>query len=68
MSSVTTSIVIVAYGKKMLTDRLLRSIEKYTPEKHEIIVIDNASPDDTSEWVISQFPEVRLMKSPVNLG
>jgi len=68
MSSVTTSIVIVAYGKKMLTDRLLRSIKKCTPEKHEVIVIDNASPDDTSEWVISQFPEVRLIKAPVNLG
>ena len=68
MSSVTTSIVIVAYGKKMLTDRLLRSIKKCTPEKHEVIVIDNASPDDTSEWVISQFPDVRLIKSPVNLG
>ena len=68
MSSVMTSIVIVAYGKKMLLDRLLRSIEKFTPEKHEVIVIDNASPDDTSEWVSSQFQEVRLIKSPVNLG
>ena len=68
MTSVMTSIVIVAYGKKMLTDRLLRSIEKYTPEKHEVIVIDNASPDDTSEWVVSHFPEVTLIKSPVDLG
>jgi GT2 family glycosyltransferase len=33
-----------------------------------VIVIDNCSPDDPSEIITTQFPEVKYLRSDVNLG
>jgi GT2 family glycosyltransferase len=34
----------------------------------EVIVVDNASADGSAEMVAAEFPEVRLHRSPTNLG
>lgn len=34
----------------------------------EVLVLDNGSWDDTGEWVRERHPEVRLVRSEVNLG
>ena len=34
----------------------------------EVLVLDNGSWDDSVEWIEENHPEVRLLKSPVNLG
>jgi GT2 family glycosyltransferase len=34
----------------------------------ETIVVDNASADGTADLVADRFPEVRLVRSPTNLG
>ena len=34
----------------------------------EILVLDNGSTDDTAEWLRREYPAVRLVVSPVNLG
>jgi GT2 family glycosyltransferase/glycosyltransferase involved in cell wall biosynthesis/tetratricopeptide (TPR) repeat protein len=44
----TTSIVILAHGERELTEACLASIEAHTPEPHELILVDNGSPDDTA--------------------
>lgn len=47
----------------------LRGLHKFAPEKrHEIIVVDNASGDDTPEVVRREFPNVRVIVSPKNTG
>lgn len=52
-------------------------LEKYLPPliramqghpDNEIIVVDNGSTDGSAAFVRSQFPEVRLLALPVNLG
>lgn len=35
---------------------------------HEILLLDNASSDGTTDWVRRRHPEVVLVESPVNLG
>ena len=42
-----TSIVILAHGERDLTEACLASIERHTPEPHEVILVDNGSPDDS---------------------
>ncbi|GAA4615577.1 glycosyltransferase [Actinoallomurus liliacearum] len=49
---------------------LLRTLDLMTrlPERPQIIVVDNASSDGTSETVADAYPRVRLIRSARNLG
>lgn len=38
------------------------------PALHEVICVDNASPDGAGDLVAARFPAVRLLRQPVNLG
>ena len=62
------ALIIVAYGRSDLVEALLDSISEHTPEAHEVIVVDNASPDDTAEQVRKHPSRPRLIQSPHNLG
>jgi GT2 family glycosyltransferase len=46
-----TSIVIVTHNQLDYTRLCVESIERCTPEPHELIVVDNTSTDGTVEWV-----------------
>ncbi len=58
------SIIIVNYNTKDLLDRCLASIQ----EPAEIIVVDNASSDTSSQMVAKKYPKVKLIASSTNLG
>lgn len=62
------SIIIVVYnGEKYIRHCLCAALsQKYS--NYEIIVFDNASTDQTKEIVSQEFPSVKLIKHPVNLG
>ncbi len=62
------TLIIVAYGRSDLVETLLDSISEHTPEAHEVIVVDNASPDDTAEQVRKHPSRPRLIQAPHNLG
>lgn len=63
------SIILVNYNSAALIRQCLRSIYEHTKEiSFEIIVVDNASADDSRQVVRSEFSGVRLIESPVNLG
>jgi GT2 family glycosyltransferase len=67
--SVQLSIVIVAWNAKPFLELCLDSIAKNPPRRTlEVLVVDNASADDTVEMVESKFPWVKLIKSKENLG
>ncbi len=38
------------------------------PALHEVICVDNASPDGAGDLVAARFPAARLLRQPVNLG
>ena len=63
-----TTLIIVAYGQPALTELLLDSIARHTPESHEVIVVDNDSPDDLAQRVANHPSRPCLIQAPTNLG
>jgi len=61
------SIVIVTHNSAKVIEPCLQSIRKHTPEPHEIILVDNASSDDTLA-AVKRLPEVRVIWNEWNLG
>ncbi len=61
------SIVIPVVGELELTIGCIESIRKYTPEPHEVIVVDNGSTDGTGQ-ALSVLPSLRVLRNERNLG
>ncbi len=51
----STKLIVVSYLPNKLTKKILeiclKSIQKYTPEKHELWVVDNNSPEISINWL-----------------
>ncbi|MBP6964327.1 MAG: glycosyltransferase family 2 protein [Armatimonadetes bacterium] len=63
------SFIIVNWNTREYLRRCLLSVRANPPAvDHEIIVIDNASPDRSADLVREEFPEVRLIANPENRG
>jgi GT2 family glycosyltransferase len=62
------SIVIPTYNKRTLVEELVRSILNSDITDYEIIVVDNASPDNTSEYLQGLFQNLRIIKLERNTG
>lgn len=63
------SIVIVNYNVRHFLEQCLNSVSKaITNIQAEIIVVDNASMDDSVEMVHQMFPRIQLIASKENLG
>jgi GT2 family glycosyltransferase len=60
----TVSVIVVSFNVANLLRRCLRSLE----DADEIIVVDNNSADDSRELVLHEFPQVRLISNPINVG
>jgi N-acetylglucosaminyl-diphospho-decaprenol L-rhamnosyltransferase len=65
----TVTVVVVTYNSGRHIDDCLRAITGQLPNKDSgVVVFDNASSDDTTAIVEQRWPEVRLVRSPDNLG
>ena len=63
------SIVIVAYNSRGEIDACLASLIEARPAVgHEIVVVDNASPDGTAAAVREGWPSVRVLDAGGNVG
>lgn len=62
------SIIILSYNTQDLLRQCLLSLKKQTGLEFETIVVDNASTDGSVAMVKKEFPEVKLICSPKNLG
>jgi GT2 family glycosyltransferase len=62
------SIVIVTHGAWAWAERAIGAAGANTDVAHEIIVVDNASPDGTADRVRERFPQVRLLTNDDNAG
>ncbi len=66
-SDIALTIIISCYNTCELARDCLRSIYANPPtDPYEIILVDDASTDGTSEMARSTFPEVRLLRNEVN--
>ena len=54
-------------GIDILSD-CLESLSKNTYPNLEIIVVDNASTDASSEWVSLHYPDIKLVQNNKNYG
>lgn len=62
------SIITINYNESQVTLDLLQSLQTLTYKPIEIIVVDNASPNDNPQVIKEAYPQITLIKSPKNLG
>ena len=63
------SIIIVSFNTRdVLLDCLTTVYAQTEGISYEVIVVDNASSDDTPDSVAEKFPDVRLIRNGVNKG
>lgn len=66
---VTVSIILVNYNGDQVTIDCLHSIQQQLQAiPYEVIVVDNASSDQSADWVAAQFPTVKLLRQSQNRG
>jgi N-acetylglucosaminyl-diphospho-decaprenol L-rhamnosyltransferase len=64
---IALTIIISCYNTRDLVEDCLRSIYQNPPtEAYEIILVDDASKDGTSEMVHSRFPDVFILRNKIN--
>ena len=66
---IDVSFVIVSFNTSDFTNNCLKSIYEYIGDiNFEVIVVDNASIDDSKSMISSNFPEVKLIQNVKNVG
>ncbi len=68
MKEPLVSIITVNYDTPEVTAAMLRSLDKLTYQNWEVIVVDNASPKHSSVGLKNEFPFIKHISSPENLG
>lgn len=70
-SPLLTSIIILTHNQLEFTKQCLDSIEAYTPESHELIIVDNGSTDGTIDYLreyMKSHNNVRVVANAANRG
>src|SRR5580765_1939262 len=63
------SVIIVNYNVKYFLEQCLYSVEASCKDiDAEIIVVDNASSDESAEYLQPKFTRVKYIKNEMNLG
>jgi GT2 family glycosyltransferase len=62
------SIVSINYNHSDVTLLMIKSLKKCSYKNIEIIIVDNASFNDTPEVITEKYPDVKLVLLPHNLG
>ena len=64
------SVVLVTFNGLEVLKKCLPSFMKieYPADRHEIILVDNASSDDTVNYIKKHFPKIKLVRNTTNLG
>lgn len=63
-----TAVVILSYNGKKWHDLFLPGIVAAADGWYDVVVVDNASTDDTLEYVQQKFPTVKTLQIAVNRG
>lgn len=64
------SVVIPSYNGRSLLETCLASLRAHAPRRIpiEVIVADDASTDDTRDWLAANYPDVRVVAREINGG
>ncbi|HLI27382.1 MAG TPA: glycosyltransferase family 2 protein [Chloroflexota bacterium] len=67
MAPPLVSVVLLTYNRRAFLARSLRAVVEQAYPHLEVVVVDNASVDDTAAYVAAHFPAVRLVRNSRNL-
>ena len=67
IQSLSTAVVILNWNGRDLLERFLPSVIKYS-EVARVYVAENASTDDSVEFVNQHFPQVKIIQNKINGG
>jgi GT2 family glycosyltransferase len=62
------SVLIVNWNTRDLLRACLNSLQRHLQDSFEIIVVDNASDDNSEQMIRDEFPQVALIASSTNTG
>ena len=68
MSGPRVCVAIINYNGRAFLDELLESLRGQSEDRFEAILVDNASQDGSASYVGQNFPWVRVLALPQNLG
>src|SRR6185369_18065409 len=61
-------VVVVSYNAKQKLMICLESLRRSLPADCDLVVVDNASAEGNADAIAERFPDVKLIRSPINLG
>ena len=67
-STAPVSVAVINYNGRHYLEELLGSLERQTRPPLETLLVDNASRDESLDFVRREFPRVRVLPQPRNLG
>ena len=62
------AVVILNWNGKKFLEQFLPALVKYSGDDAELIVADNASTDDSIQFLRTNYPAIRIIENPRNLG
>ena len=63
------SVIIVTRNTREMTLDCLQQLEGYMRSgSHQVVVVDNASSDDTADAIAARYPRVAVVREPRNMG
>src|SRR3954467_7669703 len=71
MTAPSVTIAIVVYNRRDALREVLRRMlteSDYDPDRVDVVVVDNASADGSAAMVREEFPAVRVIERPENIG
>src|SRR5436853_447350 len=65
---IRTSVVILNWNTRHFLDKFLPNVIKFSEGFAEVVVVDNASSDDSVDFVKKKYPTVKIIENDSNLG
>jgi GT2 family glycosyltransferase len=62
------SIVVLSFNRRKNVEYLMKALYQQDYNNYEIIVVDNDSQDGTAEFLAQNYPEIKTIRCPENLG
>jgi len=62
------AVIIVNFNGGKLIELCLKALAAQTDQNFQTVVVDNASTDGSAEAILANFPDVKLVRAPSNLG
>ena len=63
-----TAIVILNWNGRKMLEEYLPTVLEYSLDNTEVIIADNASTDDSLQWLGDNYPKVRTIVLNQNFG